>query len=667
MLSELNQEYQQIFQRINPSTTPQPDDEELSSQLKLRHLIETPDPVRYGKWLEVPIETYKGRTKRVDDKSRNSAILFRQKINAAGVILKEQLEIQSEPLRAFLADVHPNDRELVVETKPIIIPKPYRPLFFLREKIRDRLSTATNPILSAELEILQQFLESRDGLKDVIEKYDALVLHNKISFDILWTIFPPLERVLYHDEDNQLEQVYMVELVHRTISERNWVTTYELLRYHHNGTTAGICREKLITPYFMGTVDIRPENLPIIPLRYMKEKEPNGLESRLIDRGKRYIEVQSQKFSLWEVHGTFWYVRSETVEGMISFGEDKLQLDTKFRVIVDARAAREVEPVKDPQIIYPCFSRYLASFESSEEEPIPISRTSSSSSLSFMARLQTGSSRRRRTAEDQDVISVGQPSALRTEAVGLEEADYLLCPPRTDAFLLDKRIWIWALIGSLETVNWYPDPFNTLQLPVEKKDLIKDLVTGFNTANPFAGFDDIVRGKGKGLIFLLHGKPGLGKTFTAETIAEEARRPLYHVTTGELSVDVKRLQEELGTIFKLGWRWGAVVLIDEADVLMSERDLHNLSRSAIVAVFLRLIEYYQGLLFLTTNREEDFDQAFYNRIHVSIEYPELSPEARTNIWENLLTKKQDSINLDASWSEVEFSFLGDLECNGRDI
>lgn len=80
-----------------------------------------------------------------------------------------------------------------------------------------------------------------------------------------------------------------------------------------------------------------------------------------------------------------------------------------------------------------------------------------------------------------------------------------------------------------------------------------------------------------------------------------------------------------------------------------------------------MIEYYQGLLFLTTNRQEDFDPAFYNRIHVSIEYPELSPESRTNIWRNLLIEQKDALNLDASWSGVDFSLLGDLECNGRDI
>lgn len=85
------------------------------------------------------------------------------------------------------------------------------------------------------------------------------------------------------------------------------------------------------------------------------------------------------------------------------------------------------------------------------------------------------------------------------------------------------------------------------------------------------------------------------------------------------------------------------------------------------AVFLRLIEYYRGLLFLTTNRPGDIDDAFKNRIHVSILYSMPDAEARVSIWKNLLTRKREKMSLDKSWTESEFQTLGDLEVNGRDI
>lgn len=72
-------------------------------------------------------------------------------------------------------------------------------------------------------------------------------------------------------------------------------------------------------------------------------------------------------------------------------------------------------------------------------------------------------------------------------------------------------------------------------------------------------------------------------TCNTESIAEHARLPLYHVTTGQLSNDVTILESELKSIFELGHRWKAVVLVDEADVLMAQRTENDLTRNAVVA------------------------------------------------------------------------------------
>jgi hypothetical protein len=44
-----------------------------------------------------------------------------------------------------------------------------------------------------------------------------------------------------------------------------------------------------------------------------------------------------------------------------------------------------------------------------------------------------------------------------------------------------------------------------------------------------------------------------------------------------------------------------VILLDEADVFMQSRDSKSLERNKFVAIFLRLLEYFEGILFLTTN------------------------------------------------------------------
>lgn len=68
-----------------------------------------------------------------------------------------------------------------------------------------------------------------------------------------------------------------------------------------------------------------------------------------------------------------------------------------------------------------------------------------------------------------------------------------------------------------------------------------------------------------------------------ESIAELVKSPLYGVSGGELSVDVMKVEAKLKDIFNLTKRWNAIVLLDEADVVMSKRDSKELERNAIVA------------------------------------------------------------------------------------
>lgn len=75
-----------------------------------------------------------------------------------------------------------------------------------------------------------------------------------------------------------------------------------------------------------------------------------------------------------------------------------------------------------------------------------------------------------------------------------------------------------------------------------------------------------------------------------------------------------------------------------------------------------MLEYFQGVLFLTTNRKQDFDDAFKSRIHVTISYPKLSPEAKSRIWESLINTNK-SVEVDESWTKDIYNALGQLNLN----
>ncbi|CAI4213275.1 unnamed protein product [Parascedosporium putredinis] len=267
----------------------------------------------------------------------------------------------------------------------------------------------------------------------------------------------------------------------------------------------------------------------------------------------------------------------------------------------------------------------------------------------------------------QEEWMVDPKSYVKADDPDLSDDDYFMCRNNIVGFVVGQKVWVqYIRTSSLTEIEWGRDPFRSLQLGEERKRLVHRLVTGFANDKTDA-YDDVVAGKGKGLIFLLHGPPGLGKTLTAESVAESAKRPLYRITTGELSTEVQTLESQLTDIFKIGARWKAVVLLDEADVLMSRRTVEDLRRNSIVAVFLRLLEYYKGLLFLTTNRHDDFDEAFWSRIHVTIQYKELTAAWKTNIWREHIQRACMNNSKENLWTEEMFQVLGELASNGRDI
>lgn len=74
------------------------------------------------------------------------------------------------------------------------------------------------------------------------------------------------------------------------------------------------------------------------------------------------------------------------------------------------------------------------------------------------------------------------------------------------------------------------------------------------------------------------------------------------VSAGDLGTDSRYLEAELQKILDICHAWGAILLLDEADVFLEKRNMHDIHRNALVSIFLRQLEYFQGILFLTTNR-----------------------------------------------------------------
>ncbi|KAG8742667.1 hypothetical protein FRC12_015305 [Ceratobasidium sp. 428] len=179
--------------------------------------------------------------------------------------------------------------------------------------------------------------------------------------------------------------------------------------------------------------------------------------------------------------------------------------------------------------------------------------------------------------------------------------------------------------------------FDQLVLKKSYKKMVKALVETHSGKEDGLA-KDLIAGKGGGMVMVLHGKPGTGKTLTAEAISEHLKCPLYVVSSGELGIEAASLEKQLKDILEMAASWGAVVLIDEADIFLEARDTHDLARNSLVSVFLRLLEYHQGVLILTTNRIRSFDRAFVSRFTIALNYPDLDQNSRLLIWKEFLRR-----------------------------
>lgn len=257
------------------------------------------------------------------------------------------------------------------------------------------------------------------------------------------------------------------------------------------------------------------------------------------------------------------------------------------------------------------------------------------------------------------------------------DEQFLICPPRVLGYHLATRTWSEFFVENVQPImqTISDDQFTRLQLSPMYKNLIRKLIQSHTSGSERKPLmQDIVKGKGKGLVILLHGPPGVGKTLTAESVAAMAGKPLFSVSPSDIGLDPADVEYNLESLFELAARWRAVLLVDEADVFLESRSSHNsdLTRNALVSVLLRVLEYYSGILILTTNRINHFDIAVQSRVNLGIKYNDLTQDQKHKIFkafidgvhEDQIEEKQEILN----WFVKDTDALEYFEpLNGRQV
>lgn len=158
------------------------------------------------------------------------------------------------------------------------------------------------------------------------------------------------------------------------------------------------------------------------------------------------------------------------------------------------------------------------------------------------------------------------------------------------AYAFRERRFVMLDIQSMKDLPTSENVFRDLKIDESHKAMVRSLVKSHlekqaaQKLRPSVSLNqDLIRGKGSGLVILLHGVPGVGKTATAEAVAQANKKPLFVITCGDLGFTPRDVEDALKDIFRLAHLWDCILLLDEADIFLSRRELGDLKRNALVS------------------------------------------------------------------------------------
>jgi len=165
---------------------------------------------------------------------------------------------------------------------------------------------------------------------------------------------------------------------------------------------------------------------------------------------------------------------------------------------------------------------------------------------------------------------------------------------------------------------------DSVDLPVETLAVLDTIVEQIRSP------DKAYEGSGSGMSVLFSGEKGSGKTKAAEVVADQLALDLYRIHLSPVvSKYIGETENNLRQIFDGSGHSGAVLFFDEADALFGRRsevkDSHDRYADMDTSYLLELLESYEGIVILATNRKKDIDEAFVRRLRFMIDFP--SPSA----------------------------------------
>ncbi|KAH9883598.1 P-loop containing nucleoside triphosphate hydrolase protein [Xylariomycetidae sp. FL2044] len=538
------------------------------------------------------------------------------------------ITIHDPNMRQVLTEVLKKYQDLDLEVENWTFEPPFMPLVHRWDQMKKFQAGANVPAIKNAASALLAFLTPI--LASSVISLALTRKTGKVNFDNVWQIFPPssLVQTKFFGVDAVCRVIkYKKREADRCGNPPGWVIDMEYVDW--NGEYSGWTTTTLTIWEFEGYR--RVTALPVFPISFLADEAKT--RAAMIERGRRFEKLRGYRFMI--ANGTKILLETEKPE----------QRPVAGKVCVDAYAYYRSCNIVKPKL------RSLYADNNEEEittDDTEMSDTAYETNFS-VAPLEVETAAKGPAERDEDLRPMTEEQAL-------------MASPWLKGFDLKSKDWCELRVDDLKDMTWNDEAFDKLVLPGGEKELAWAFVENKSLSRD--GFDDFIPDKGRGLIILMFGPPGVGKTFTAEAVAERSRVPLYAMSAGDLGTQPAEVEKALDRALELCRMWNAMLLLDEADVFLGARTSESLARNELVSIFLRKLEYYQGILFLTTNRISSIDHAFQSRVDLFLPYRDLSSEARRTVWENFIERAgRDKFEV----SGASLAKLSQLNLNGREI
>jgi hypothetical protein len=408
-----------------------------------------------------------------EQRSQDVALVLTREYSDSRVLLSTKLEIQSPYIKTAMQKVITSYPGVYLDTiGPIVLHAEPRCLFHYRKELQAQAANLDNSKAKQHINLCLRYMAR--ALRKEIQIYDN-TMHQPdqapgLEYSVLWMAFRPGD-LIYHKHQDGKESVFRLVFMERrkmyreqTLTEDYWALKGEKI----------ICAgHSLKYAYEYGSIHRYHgyqslSRLELYPLKYHEAKDQTM--QRLLDRGKKYLSLI----------GTCYRQYDGAAKVFPAGMEDEGDWQTRLVSELD-----------------PCLHCSLLS-----------------SQICQRIMFDSGEFRDNVAPFQEHMIAFCKPLNMTSdEHLSIPDEETLMCDYELPGFCLSSKQWGLFDVAKIKSIDFNSTAFDSLVLDSVKKKMISSLVK--EEVDRVSGFDDIVKGKGKGLIFLLHGEPGTGKTLTA--------------------------------------------------------------------------------------------------------------------------------------------------------